>query len=101
MTTKKQVDDVYNRPIDPAKPFERLSMLMDYALGQLRDTQEEQIRDDAMSIHKALSCFYRALMDGNRLDDKRLFDAVDIVLDDLFEKSFPVDKSDPLYIPKI
>lgn len=98
MTTKKQVDEVYSRPIDPAKPFERLSMLMDYAIGQLKETKEKKVQESASELHSALSCFYP---ESEVQANKRLSDALEIVLDDLFEKSFEVVVNDPLYIPKI
>jgi len=34
--TKKQVDEVYNKPINPAKPFERVEILMAYAMQEMK-----------------------------------------------------------------
>jgi hypothetical protein len=101
-TTKQDVDSVYNKPIDPNKPFERLSTLMDWAISELKETNENKISQEAANIHYALCGFYRTLLHEDRLqNDKRLYDALDIVLDDLFQKSIPEAKDDPLYIPKI
>jgi hypothetical protein len=35
--TRKELDAVYARPIDPKNPFERLSMLMTYGIQELTE----------------------------------------------------------------
>jgi len=36
MITKKQLDELYAKPRDPLKPFERLEKLMEWAIHQLK-----------------------------------------------------------------
>ena len=36
--TKEQVDEIYRRPIDPLKPFERLGLLLKWAIQEMNET---------------------------------------------------------------
>ena len=38
--TKEQLDEVYSRPINPLKPFERLQTLMRYAISEMEKYDE-------------------------------------------------------------
>jgi hypothetical protein len=43
-TTKKKLNELYKKPVDPLKPFERLETLMKYAIQKLNDLRKNDER---------------------------------------------------------